>query len=62
MKALVDRNACIGCETCVGICPEVFSMDDEGISVAIDEEIGTDVLELAEEAMDDCPVGAITMK
>ena len=62
MKALVDRNACIGCETCVGICPEVFSMDDEGISVAIDEEIGTDVLELAKEAMDVCPVGAITMK
>ena len=62
MKALVDRNACIGCETCVGICPEVFSMDDEGISVAIDEEIDTDILELAEEAMDDCPVGAITMK
>ena len=62
MKALVDRNACIGCETCVGICPEVFSMDDEGISVAIDEEIGTDVLELAKEAMDDCPVRAITMK
>ena len=62
MKALVDRNACIGCETCVGVCPEVFSMDDEGISVAIDEEIDTDILELAEEAMDDCPVGAITMK
>ena len=62
MKALVDRDACIGCETCVGICPEVFSMDDEGISVAIDEEIDTDILELAEEAMDDCPVGAITMK
>ena len=62
MKALVDRDACIGCEMCVGICPEVFSMDDEGISVAIDEEIDTDILELAEEAMDDCPVGAITMK
>ena len=62
MKALVDRNACIGCETCVGICPEVFSMDDEGISVAIDEEIDTDILELAEEATDDCPVGAITME
>ena len=62
MKALVDRNACIGCETCVGVCPEVFSMDDEGISVAIDEEIDTDILELAEEAMDDCPVGAITME
>ena len=34
MKAFVDRDSCIGCEACVGICPEVFSMDDEGISVA----------------------------
>ena len=40
MRAFVDRDACIGCEACVGICPEVFSMDDEGISVAIDGPAG----------------------
>ena len=29
MKATIDRDACIGCELCVTICPEVFEMDDE---------------------------------
>ena len=24
MRAFVDRDTCIGCEACVGMCPEVF--------------------------------------
>ena len=48
MRAFVDRDSCIGCEACVGICPEVFSMDDEGISVAIDGELAADLVESAE--------------
>ena len=62
MRAFVDRDSCIGCEACDGICPEVFSMDDEGISVAIDGEIAADLLESAEEAMECCPVSAITVE
>ena len=62
MRAFVDRDSCIGCEACVGICPEVFSMDDEGISVAIDGELAADILESAEEAMECCPVEAITVE
>lgn len=62
MRAFVDRDSCIGCEACVGICPEVFSMDDEGISVAIDGEIAADLLESAEEAMECCSVSAITVE
>ena len=62
MRAFVDRDSCIGCEACVGICPEVFSMDEEGISVAIDGEIVADILESAEEAMECCPVSAITVE
>ena len=62
MRAFLDRDSCIGCEACVGICPEVFSMDDEGISVAIDGEIAADLLESAEEAMECCPVSAITVE
>lgn len=62
MRAFVDRDSCIGCEACVGICPEVFSMDDEGISVAIDGEIAADLVESAEEAMECCPVSAITVE
>ena len=62
MKAFVDRDSCIGCEACVGICPEVFSMDDEGISVAIDGDLAADLVESAEEAMECCPVSAITVE
>ena len=35
MKAYVDKDTCIGCELCTQICPDVFSMDDDGKSVAI---------------------------
>lgn len=62
MKAFVDKDSCIGCEACVDICPEVFSMDDEGISVAIDGELAADLVESAEEAMECCPVSAITVE
>ena len=24
----IDQDECIGCESCVGICPEVFAMDE----------------------------------
>lgn len=27
MKAVVDKETCIGCGLCPSICPEVFSMD-----------------------------------
>ena len=62
MRAFVDRDSCIGCEACVGICPDVFSMDDELISVPVEGEIAGDILESAQEAMDCCPVGAITVE
>ena len=29
MKVIVDKDTCIGCGLCCGVCPEVFSMDDE---------------------------------
>ena len=59
MRAFVDRDACIGCEACVGMCPEVFSMDDDGLAKDIDSEIPEDVQESAKEARDGCPVDAI---
>ncbi|AAB91062.1 MULTISPECIES: ferredoxin [Archaeoglobus] len=59
MKAVVDRDLCIGCGTCEEICPEVFRLNDEGIS----EVIGScDSAECCEEAMESCPASAISLE
>ena len=58
MKYFVN-DGCIGCGLCAGTCPEVFSMSDEGVAVAIDSEVPEGALDSAAEAMDGCPVGAI---
>lgn len=62
MKAYVDRETCIGCGACAGICSEVFSMDDEGKSVPVDEEISANLIDDAKEAEESCPVDAISVK
>jgi len=62
MKAIVDKDSCIGCELCTTICPEVFSMDDDGLAVAIEDEIDESLVESAKEAEDSCPTEAITVE
>ena len=34
MKATVNEE-CIGCGMCEGTCPDVFSISDDGVAVAI---------------------------
>lgn len=62
MKAEIDRDACIGCELCVTICPEVFDMDDEQIAIVIADPIPADVEDTAQEAADSCPTDAIIIE
>ena len=62
MIAFVDKDTCIGCESCVNECPEIFFMDDEGLAEAKDVELVGDLLEKASEAKDVCPVEAISIK
>lgn len=58
MKYRVNED-CIGCGMCEATCPEVFSMTDEGMAVAIDEKVAEEYEQAAAEAKDGCPVGAI---
>lgn len=51
----VDQDACIGCGACASICPDVFSMNDDGKS----EVISQSDLECAKNAAQSCPVQAI---
>ena len=58
MKYRVNED-CIGCGMCEATCPEVFSMTDEGVAVAIDEKVAEEYEQAAAEAKDGCPVCAI---
>jgi len=58
MKYIVN-DTCIGCGLCEGTCPEVFSMTDGNVAVAIEADVPEDALDSTAEAMTGCPVGAI---
>lgn len=58
MKVVVNRDNCIGCGACEGIYPEVFQIDDEGISTVISNENLDE--EKVTEAVESCPTSAIS--
>ncbi len=62
MKVVVNRDNCIGCGACEALCPEVFQIDDEGLSTAISEEIKEELKENVTEAIESCPTSAITQE
>lgn len=62
MKASVDRDTCISCGLCASICPNVFEMDDEQIAIVIVDTIAPEDEAGAQEAAEQCPVGAITIE
>ena len=57
-KVVIDADECIGCESCVELCPEVFAFnEEEEKAVVILAEGGPE--DCIEEAMDTCPVECI---
>lgn len=61
MKAVVDRELCIGCGLCADTCPEVFAMMDDGYAHPIADPIPHEEYDCVREAADICPVEAITV-
>lgn len=58
MKVKVE--GCIGCGACLGVAPDVFVMNEEGISTPKEKEVSAELEESARDAMEVCPVGAIS--
>ncbi len=61
MKAIIDRDGCIGCTLCAGKCPDVFRMADDGLAEAY-QGISPENAALAREAADACPVSVIDIE
>jgi ferredoxin len=53
-KVRIDEDECIGCESCVEICPDVFSFnDDTDKAEVIDESMAEE--DCVDEAVASCP-------
>lgn len=59
MKAKVIRDNCIGCGACQAIAPNIFEIDDEGLSITKVKEVPADEAENFTDALESCPTGAI---
>ncbi len=58
MKVWIDKKACVGDETCVGICPEIFELRGN-VAQAKTKIIPEDLEEACLEAAESCPGEAI---
>ena len=56
-KVYVDEEECIGCGLCAEIAPDVFQLNEEGISQVIVSADKTQ--DSIQEAIDECPVECI---
>lgn len=60
-KVYIETEDCIGCESCVELCPEVFGFDDQGnVAFVVMEEGGSEAC--IDEAIEACPVECIHWK
>ncbi|QQG44103.1 MAG: ferredoxin [Candidatus Roizmanbacteria bacterium] len=62
-KVVLEKAKCIGCATCVVLCPEVFSFNDsETIAVVNDKAVETTDCEKVRSAVQACPSEALLIK
>ena len=57
MSITINKELCIGCGTCIALCPDSFKLDGSGKAEAVNQK---DV-ECAKNAAESCPVQAISI-
>ncbi|MFH1453518.1 MAG: ferredoxin [Armatimonadota bacterium] len=58
MRAKVDWIKCVGCRTCVSICPEMFEIEGNRAVVRLDA-VPKELEDCCRQAAEECPVVAI---
>src|SRR5581483_7947727 len=61
LKASIDWDKCEGNGVCARVAPEVFSVDDQGNSDVLMEEVPESLRAKAMLAMRQCPTGAVSV-
>ena len=59
-KVVVDKNLCIGCNTCCLIDPDTFELDTSEYKAIVKKQ-PAEVSDKLTSAVDSCPVGAISL-
>ena len=60
LRVSVDHDICVGNAMCITISPDVFSLNDDRQSEAVNQD--GDTMEKILEAAENCPVSAITVE
>ena len=58
MYISIESGACVGCETCVALCEEVFSMDVSGIAHSVGD-VPEGLEKVCQKAARMCPADCI---
>ena len=66
-KFEVNKNVCIGCGACTAVAPSTFQFGEDGLAETIEgkkekEKLSEEELNEAMDALEGCPVSAITLE
>lgn len=61
MKVHIDADLCAGFGICVGICPEVFELHEDGYATVLVSEVPPELEDLVLRAASQCPARAISV-
>ncbi len=57
IKPVIELSDCINCEICVGLCPDIFKLNDAGFIEVIELTLYSE--ECIKEAVKNCPKNCI---
>ena len=61
MKVHVDSQVCAGFGVCLGLCPAVFELHDDGYAIVTVSEVPLEFEDAVRQAVNQCPARAISL-
>jgi ferredoxin len=61
MKVHVNPHVCAGFGVCLGLCPEVFELHDDGYAIVRVSEVPPEFEDAVRQAVSQCPSSAISL-